>query len=63
LNRRSNVFLEFNGERHQVSVWAEKIGMTRSCLAARLKRGWSVESALTTPIQKSRWGTDAVRLR
>jgi hypothetical protein len=48
-NRRGLHWIEFNGERRTMSSWARKMGMSRACLKCRLKRGWSVEDALTTP--------------
>jgi hypothetical protein len=50
LNRRSNVLLEFNGQRLHISQWAKKLGMLRATLEHRIYRGWSVEKALTTPV-------------
>lgn len=49
-NKRSNVFLDFDGRRQTLTQWAEEIGMGRTTLSARLKRGLSVEEALTSPI-------------
>lgn len=43
--RRSNV-LEFNGERHCLTEWAEIRGMTREALNNRIRRGWPVGEAL-----------------
>lgn len=48
-NRRSNVRLLFNGEEFTITQWARKIGLGTSTLHERLKAGWSVERALTTP--------------
>lgn len=46
-NMRSNVRLEWRGERRTASEWADQIGIGRSTLHGRLQRGWSVERALT----------------
>ena len=46
-NLRSNVWLEFNGERKTVSQWARTVGMRPCLISWRIKRGWSVEHALT----------------
>lgn len=51
-NQSTNVFVEYNGERHTISQWAEKLGIERTTLHNRLKYyGWSVEKALTTPVR------------
>ena len=51
-NRRSNKWIEYNGERHTVTQWSEILGGNRNLVSRRLKCGWSVEKALTTPIRK-----------
>lgn len=53
-NRRANAVVEFAGERRCVSEWAEALGVPRSRLEARLRRGWSVERALTQAPQHRR---------
>lgn len=45
-NRRNTVYLEYNGERHTISEWAEILGINRSTLNNRVCRGWSAEKAL-----------------
>ena len=42
------MMIEFNGERLHVSVWAERLGISRVALKARLAR-WPLEKALTAP--------------
>lgn len=49
-NQTSNVILEFNGERQTVSRWARHLGIGVSTIRFRLRSGWSVERALTTPV-------------
>lgn len=49
-NKRSNVILTFNGQTKILADWALKLGMDRGAIELRLKRGWTVEKALTTPI-------------
>jgi len=48
-NRRSNLYLLFNGRRQSLADWARETGLTTYCINYRLKRGWTVEKALTTP--------------
>lgn len=49
-NKRSNRYLEFNGERRMVVDWAKHLGVPHRLLRVRLWRGWSVERTLGTPI-------------
>lgn len=50
-NRRDNHCLTYNGETHTVTEWAEKIGMKPVTLFQRLRKGWTVEKALTQPLR------------
>lgn len=57
-NKSSNVFIEFEGQTKTVTEWAEFLNFHPHTLQERLKKGWSVERALTEPpsenSQKSR---------
>ncbi len=53
-NRRNNILITHKGEEKCLSGWAEKLDINYTTLCKRLKLGWSVEKALTTPIQKQR---------
>ena len=48
-NRRSNTHLVFRGETKTISQWADTMGIDKETIYARLKIGWCVEKALTTP--------------
>lgn len=50
-NKRTNVFVEFGGERLAVQEWADRLGCEHATLRRRLKL-WGVELALTTPVTK-----------
>jgi len=50
-NRRSNVWIEYKGTKMLISDWADALGIKRLTLSARLKKGWSVEKAFTTPVK------------
>lgn len=52
-NRTHCVLLEHNGVTKNVADWASEIGMTPNALSMRLRLGWSVEKALTTPLKAS----------
>jgi hypothetical protein len=52
-NRRSNVTLSFGGRTMTLFEWAAEIGIAPRTLWARIQvRGWDVERALTTPLQR-----------
>lgn len=46
-NKRTNVWLEFRGQRKIVAEWARVTGFSESLIKTRLKRGWPVERILT----------------
>lgn len=49
-NKRTSLYLEFNGERKTAKEWADELGLNYSTLYSRITtKGWSVEKALTTP--------------
>lgn len=49
-NRRNNRLITYNGKTQLLIEWAEETGIDRKTIAARIKRGWSIEKALTTPV-------------
>lgn len=51
-NRRSTLFLTFNGETKCATDWGELLGISGQEISRRLRRGWSVERALTQPLQR-----------
>lgn len=51
-NRRNNHYLTYNGKTQILSEWAKEMNLHNgSTISGRLKRGWSIEKALTTPIK------------
>ena len=48
-NTRSNRFLTFNGITKCLAEWEDKLNLPHGILRKRIKRGWPVERALTTP--------------
>lgn len=49
-NRTSNHTLTFNNETHTIAEWSEILNIPPKTLYKRIYDGWSVESALTTPV-------------
>lgn len=50
-NRRTNNYLTLNGTTKTLSEWARCLGINRKTICDRLRRGWSVEEALTKPVK------------
>lgn len=42
-NRRNTKFIEWQGEKHTISEWAEILGVNRSTLNNRVYRGWDID--------------------
>lgn len=53
-NKRTNVWLELNGERLIMADWARRLGVRQKVIWWRLNDGWNVEKALTTPARPRR---------
>ena len=49
-NLSTNHLLTWQGRTQCVSAWAEELGMKRDALWGRLRRGWSIERALSQPV-------------
>lgn len=50
-NRETNRRLTLDGETRTLAEWAETLGIKESTIYKRLKMGWSVGRALTTPVR------------
>lgn len=48
-NTRRTIHLEHNGKTMCIKDWADSLGIDPATLRIRLKRGWPLERALTTP--------------
>jgi len=53
-NRNITTLLSFRGESKPLTEWADLIGIRCSVIEKRLRIGWSVEKALTAPIDQKR---------
>ena len=48
-NKRNNVRIAFQGETLTLAEWARKTGLDDMVIKHRIKAGWSINDALTTP--------------
>jgi len=48
-NRSNNVVVEYDNEAHTIAEWSRIVGIKYTTLLNRIKKGWNVEKALTTP--------------
>lgn len=46
-NKRSSVFIEWNGKKQTITQWAKELGMKPDKLRARKRYGWSLERMMT----------------
>lgn len=53
-NKRTNRIISFNGRAMCLADWAQSLNMSICTLHTRLADGWTVEQALTIPIEKGR---------
>jgi hypothetical protein len=53
-NRRGQRLLTWEGVTLCIAAWGERIKTSGRCIAERLRAGWSIERALTEPVQQSR---------
>jgi hypothetical protein len=50
-NKRVNRMVLWRGQSLCLVEWADRVGIPRSVLNDRLRRGWTVDRAFTTPVQ------------
>ena len=53
-NTRNNRLITYNNETLNVSQWSVRMGWDASVLRTRLRRSWTIEEALTTPVGQRR---------
>ena len=51
---RKSRFISYNGKTMTLNQWVEYLNITRSALRFRLKKGWDIERALTTPVKENK---------
>lgn len=51
-NKRTCIYLTHNNETHTLTEWAEITGLNPNTLYKRIRKGWSVEKALTEPVKQ-----------
>lgn len=51
-NKRNNYLITHNDKTQCLSAWAEEYGINCKTLFSRIRRGWSVDKALTNPVRK-----------
>lgn len=49
-NKRNNHLIMFNGKTQCISAWAEEIGIKATTILMRIRRCWTPEEALATPV-------------
>lgn len=62
-NTAANRMVSYRGRIQNVSQWAEEIGVKQNTILYRLRRGWSIDRALTAPIQRRTPQAPASELR
>lgn len=50
-NRRTNHLLTFKGKTQTVSQWAEELNINNNVIYGRIRIGWSIKKAITTPMR------------
>ena len=53
-NKSNNKFRTYNGETRTLSNWARKAGLSPRTFAQRIRKGWSMEQALTIKLKGRR---------
>lgn len=45
-------YIEYNGVTKTLTEWGQHLGINRGTLSARLRRGWNVDDAFSTPVRQ-----------
>jgi len=57
-NQRRSIIVEYQGERFQINDLADRFGISQHTLKSRIHIGWSIEDAISKPIQRKRCSLD-----
>lgn len=49
-NRRNNMNVEYQGRTQTVAMWTKELGLPRTLIYDRLRRGWTISESFTVPI-------------
>ena len=52
-NTSRNRYVTFDGREQTIKAWAKEFDLNPRCLSERLRRGWDVERAMTTPTARN----------
>lgn len=52
LNKKNAVFVEYEGKQERLVALCERLGASHTHVRGRIRSGWSVEEALTIPINR-----------
>ncbi len=65
-NRTTSHYIEYNGQVKTIAEWSEITEVKQLTLLARIRKGWSIEKALTTKtnqIKANQYGTNDTKSR
>ena len=54
-NRGDNHYIYYNGYNFTITIWSEITKISADIITSRLKKGWTTEQILRTPLGSSRW--------
>ena len=60
-NQRTNRLITHDGETLTMMQWSRRTGLSKHVIYRRLKKGWSIEKTLTTPLHATRIGNQNAR--
>lgn len=51
-NTQRNTYYSYNGESLTLTQWCRQLNLSYEMVRGRIRRGWTIEKALTTPVKK-----------